>query len=240
MRGPYLIAVCDILGFSELVERHSLDSVVDDAVGWFRKALNHSLLGGTFAASPPQTRELENHPHVSVAWFSDTILLYTKHDTDVAVGELLQAVGSLLFETILGGVTKIRAGIAYGEAHMDPANSIYVGLPIVEAYRLEKRQQWAGAALAPSACARLAACGPSGEIARWWVTSWDVPLEGGASTTTLAVNWNRCVHDPIWRLRWSESSEMPTDEASLSLKEKFMNTKRFHEALCEDCNRREA
>lgn len=235
MRDRYLIAVCDILGFSELVSNHPLDSVVNNAIGWFRKALNHSVLGGTFAATPPATRELESHVHVSVAWFSDTVLLYTKHDTDEAVGELLQCVASLLFETILGGTTKIRAGIAYGDAYMEQENSIYVGMPIVEAHKLEQKQQWAGAALAPSACDRVAACGPSDAVARWWVTPWEVPLRDGTTTTTLAVNWNKCVHAPTWRLRWSESSELPTPDANPSVSAKFINTKRFHEAHCEDC-----
>jgi hypothetical protein len=192
MRDHYLIAVCDILGFSKLVESQSLDSVINDGVGWFRKALRHSILGGPFPTEPPPTQDLETNAHVSVVWFSDTIVLFTKHDTDEAVGELLQAVASLLFETILEGVTKVRAGLAYGEAFMDSSNSIYVGQPIIEAYRLEKMQQWAGAALAPSACARLATCGREGEIARWWVTQWDVPLKAGASMKTLAVNWNKC------------------------------------------------
>ncbi len=194
MRSSYLIAVCDILGFSELVQRRSLDSVVDKTLASVRKALSHSLLGDPYPASPPPMRELDGNPHVSVALFSDTILLYTKHNTDEAVGELLQVMGWLLFETIVDDIW-IRAGIASGEAHMDPDNSIYVGKPIIEAYRLEQSQQWAGAALAHSACARLAAaCGRSGDVARWWVTPWDVPLKVG-SMPTLAVNWNRCTHE---------------------------------------------
>jgi hypothetical protein len=235
MRDHYFIAVCDILGFADFVVSKPLDSVVDDGIGWFRKALHHSIVGGPFPTTPPPTVDLETNPHVAVVWFSDTILLFTKHDTDAAVSELLQTLAALLFETILQGVTKIRAGVAYGEAFMDAGNSIYVGQPVVEAYRLEKSQQWAGAALAPSACARLSKCGRDGDIARWWVTEWDVPTKRGSSMKTLAVNWNLCVHDPSWRLRWSESSAVPPDDADESVAEKFRNTKRFHEALCEDC-----
>ena len=241
MHGKYLIAVCDILGFESIVRCNSIESVVDNALGWFRKALKHSLHGGTFPATAPPTRELENHEHVGVAWFSDTILFYTKHDTDEAVGALLQAVASLLFETIIAGLTKVRAGVAYGDVYVDPENSMYVGIPIVEAYKLEKVQQWAGAALAESACARLRQCGPSGDIARWWVTPWEVPMKDGrAPMKTLAVNWNHWVHDLGWRLRWSEGSDLPPEGAALELPdvyEKFVNTKYFHEMLCDDCKR---
>ena len=235
MQSQSLIAVCDILGFSNLVSERPLEEVVDNAVGWFRMALKHSVLGGDFATSPPPTRDLDDHPNVAVVWFSDTILFYTRRDTDEAVGELLQAVASLLFETILEGTTKIRAGVAYGEVYMDPENSIYVGVPIVEAHQLEEKQEWAGAALTPSACRRVRACGTAGEIARWWVTQWDVPLKCGTVEPTLAVNWNKGVHAPSWRLRWSESSELPPADANPSIVAKFENTRRFHNAHCEDC-----
>jgi hypothetical protein len=76
MRARYFIAVCDILGFSELVQKGPLDSVVSDALNWFRSALNQSIHGGQFPVRPPRMDELSSHPKVGVTWFSDTILLY--------------------------------------------------------------------------------------------------------------------------------------------------------------------
>ena len=241
MRDKCLIAVCDILGFSYLVEKNPLDSVVDNALGWFRQALNHSVHKGEFPSTFPPTRDLDSHQHVGVSWFSDTILFYTKDDTDEAVRQLLLTVGWLLFETMLEGTTRVRAGIAYGEAHIDKENSLYVGLPIIEAYNLEKQQQWAGAALTKSACARIPEYARTGKFADWWIVPYDVPLKGGEVLTTLAVNWNWGIHAPDWRLLWSKSSELPTEEAwanDASVCEKFLNTKRFHELHCHDCKRR--
>ena len=43
MKAQYMIAVCDILGFSKLIESNPLDKVVDHTLGWFRKALHHSI-----------------------------------------------------------------------------------------------------------------------------------------------------------------------------------------------------
>lgn len=238
MHGKYLVAVCDILGFSALVQSQPLDLVVKDALGWFSSALNHSIHRGNFPASPPPIRELDGHKHVGIAWFSDTILVYTKEDSDEAVADLLTSVAWLLFETIVEGTTKVRAGISYGDAFIDRANSLYVGEPIIEAYRLQERQQWAGAALTPAACARVPKTGSPGEHARWYVTPWNVPMKDHEPMATLAVNWNRGIHAPSWRLRWSVTSDLPPEPNSVeeqSLYEKYLNTKHFHEAHCHDC-----
>lgn len=238
MRGNYLIAVCDILGFSALVANKPLEEVIDGSITWFRRALNHSILKKSFPDSAPPTAELDGNNHVGVAWFSDTILLYTKEDTDEAVRELLQVVAWLVFETILDGKTMIRAGIAYGEAYIEPENSIYIGKAIIDAYELEKIQEWAGAALCSSAVLRIPELARSGKFVDWWVVPWAVPLKHKQTMLTLAINWNLGIHAPDWRLRWSRKSDMPekSDWATNKiLSEKFMNTKLFHEAHCIYC-----
>jgi hypothetical protein len=121
--------------------------------------------------------------------------------------------------------------------------SLYVGRPIIEAHRLEEDQQWAGAALTASACDRIPQTGHPGELARWYSTPWEVPIKKQEPLSTLAVNWNRGVHAPEWRLRWSPTSALPPEPRSSEEQgacEKFLNTKRFHEAHCRDCTPREA
>ena len=230
--------MCDILGFSKLVETNELRDVVDHAIGWFRKALHHSLHKDTFPEHVPATPDLDRHPHVGVAWFSDTVLLYTKSDSDESIRELLATVGWLLFETITEGTTRIRAGIAYGEAFIDPDNSLYVGKSIVDAYLLEQSQQWVGAALSPSAMERVPEVARTGQFADWWVIPYDVPVKGQPPLRTLAVNWNLGIHAPGWRFLWSKQSELPTADdwaRDESVCKKFVNTKAFHEMHCRIC-----
>jgi hypothetical protein len=74
MRQNYMVAVCDVLGFSRLVEKSSLEDVVNGAFGWLRKTLHHSLHKREFPAEIPRKDEFLGNDHIGVAWFSDTIL----------------------------------------------------------------------------------------------------------------------------------------------------------------------
>ena len=238
MKAQYMIAVCDILGFSKLIESNPLDKVVDHALGWFRKALHHSIHKNGFPEKVPQAIDLEGHKDIGVALFSDTIFLYTLRDDDEAVRQLINTVGWLIFETILGG-TRIRGGVSYGEAFIDKENAIFVGSPIIEAYRLEQSQQWAGAALTHAARERIPTYVRSGEYADWWVIPYDIPLKNDLTFETLAINWTWGFHHPDWRPRWSRESESPLNkdwEERPDTCEKFLNTKTFHDTICWQCN----
>jgi hypothetical protein len=130
MKAKYTIAVCDILGFSSLVERASLDDIVNDTLTWLSKALHHSLHGGNFSDGSMTLTELQAHPNVGLSWFSDTILLFTRRNDNDCLQSLLQCLSWLLFETMYVSTVRVRCGISYGEAFIDPENSLFVGLPI--------------------------------------------------------------------------------------------------------------
>jgi hypothetical protein len=100
MQGLYAIALCDILGFSDLVRQTDLHSLVERHLAWLRRSLHHSLHKHTFPAEIPTIVELNAHEKLGIAWFSDTLLFYTRMDDDDALRELYQTVGWLLFETM--------------------------------------------------------------------------------------------------------------------------------------------
>jgi hypothetical protein len=238
MKGQYMVAVCDILGFSDLIENNPLEVVVERSLGWFRKALHHSLHKSGFPSEIPTKAAMEMHEHLGVAWFSDTVLLYSLRDDDEAVRQLIATVGWLIFENIVAGRTRIRAGVSYGEAFIDHQNSIFVGKAILEAYRLEQRQQWSGAALTEAATNRIPEGLRSGKFADWWVIPYDVPVKGDLTIPSLAVDWTWGFHGPRWRMAWSPTSEMPADADWLNKPDvcrKFVNTKQFHDAVCRHC-----
>lgn len=144
----------------------------------------------------------------------------------------------LLFETI-HGTTRIRAGIAYGDAFIDPKNAMYVGEPIIDAYLLEQQQQWSGAALTKSAYERVPEFARKGRFADWPILPYNVPLKDNKAISTLAVNWTYGIHNQL-TFYWSPKSEQPTSEDwtnKPSVCEKWKNTKQFHFDVCSQCRR---
>lgn len=238
MYGNYMVAMCDILGFSTLVEDRPLEEVVEGTVEWYQRSLHHAVHNRECPEHVPTLSELQDQELLGVTWFSDTILIYTLEDTDDAIRQLLSAVGWLTFETIFSHSQSVRSGIAYGYAYMDPENERYVGQPIVDAYRMEGCQQWSGGALTEEAVQRVPEPARDGEYADWWVTPYDVPMKK-RKYETLAIEWTLGIHGPDGDVRWSSDSAEPTDEdweTRRSVCEKWQNTREFHHRVCRWCN----
>lgn len=238
VKKNYTIALCDILGFSSLVQRNPLDAVVHDAVGWFQQSMCHAMSKDSWPDATPTLADIDRNALIGIALFSDTILIWTKVDEDDALRELIQTVAWLTFANISGN-TKIRGGISYGEAFIDPANSLFVGTAIIDAYSIESRQQWSGVALTESAVNRVPPFVHDGRFSDWPIVPYDVPLKQGATIPTLAVNWTYGIHRDL-RMDWSASKAEPTEEewkTKPSICEKWRNTRQFHADICQHCNR---
>jgi len=240
MYGNYTIAFCDILGFRNLVNKNQLEPIISNNLGWFRKALHHSIHRAEFPGQIPSLRELQNQVNLGIVWFSDTVLLYTLQDTDECLQSLMSTIGWLIFETIYYPDTRIRCGVSYGEAYLDQENSIYVGKALIDAYNLEQQQAWCGAALTPTAVQRLPSEARSGKFPHWWTIPYDVPLKEEQQINTLAINWTWGIHHKrnFNFLPWSGSSPEPTEtdwQTQPDVCEKWKNTKTFHDKVCSQC-----
>ena len=237
MYSTYTIAICDILGFEKLVAGIQLERIIDNSINWLRRAIHHSIFQSGFPENVPTLDELQKHSHIGIAWFSDTILLYTRQDTDECLLSLISTLYWLLFETMFTSQTRLRCGVSYGKAYMDQANSIYVGMAIVEAYHLEKRQSWAGGALTQDAVKRIPELYRSGEYADCSVIPYKVPIKNGEYFDTLAINWTTGIHTGL-KFQWSSKSSEPTEkdwELRRDVCEKWRNTKKFHDDVCHWC-----
>lgn len=236
--AKYTVAICDILGFSNLVKERALNEVVQIHLGRLRKALHHSIHKGDFPSDPPSLESLQDQEQLGLAWFSDTVLLYTLEDNDENLRSLTAALGWLLFETIWQVGTRVRCGVSYGEAFIDIKNSIYVGEPLIEAHRIEQDQAWSGGCLTHRAVERLPADAHSGRSAHWFLVPYHVPLKEGRKLETLAIDWTTGLHRRL-DLRWSATHAAPPEEEwqkRPGVCEKWQNTKTFHDQVCRYCN----
>lgn len=241
MSSKYMVAICDILGFTQHVRNNTADRVVSDVLGRLRKSLYHSIHKNGFPKDVPPLSELQNHAHIGLALFSDTILLYTREDTDESIRSFVNMLSWLVFETMFMQNTRIRCGVDYGLAVIEPENSIYVGIPIIEAFKLEKKQQWSGGAFTEAACNRIPHYARDGNDVNWWVVPYEVPLKDCGRMQTLAIDWTWGLHDRKFDLSWSHNSKEPTPndwQSNFDICEKWQNTKNFHDSVCVWCGNR--
>ncbi|MGH9424004.1 MAG: hypothetical protein ACRD3J_28775 [Thermoanaerobaculia bacterium] len=231
-----LVAIADILGFSKLVEKQPPEIVVRESIGWARRCLYHALFRSGFPDEPPPFEEFRRHPHVGVAWFSDTVLLYARTDSDEDASFLIHTCSWLLFETIVWAKARMRLGVAYGELLIDDENSVHVGLAIVHANETEKRQEWSGGALHATAEGRLKPL-----LSGLPIVSYEVPVKPASSAKVVvtrldqAIEWPSEIHislEFLWSPTHPEATEDIAGEAG-DIVRKFENTRLFHDEVCE-------
>ena len=88
------------------------------------------------------------------AWFSDTFLIYAEDDSldsfNVIEKTCRWFVTSLIWHNI-----PVRGSLSCNQLYVDHANSLYLGLGLLEAYEWGENQDWIGFLLCPSSIQRL-------------------------------------------------------------------------------------
>lgn len=235
MKSVRMHALCDILGFKQMVTSNKLDHVVERGLGWLSRVLHHAIHRSDFPDASSCWSELCSDSQLGVMWFSDTFLFYTREDTDDSIRRLLQVLAWMHFETIVSHRAMLRSAVTYGESYIDEESSIAVGKPIVEAYELEREQDWSGGILSRKAVLRLPHVVQQNGDFNWWVVPYKVPFKNDKHCQSLAINWTQGLLPPGWQMNWSEESSNPTDEdlrESPDIAAKFQNTKRFYMQVC--------
>jgi class 3 adenylate cyclase len=188
VRGNVAVAMIDILGFSDLSRHESPQRIFEEV---FEPLVQVRRNAATVAAALSGRRE-----EVFTLAFSDTILVYRPERSDFRThGRLppqlcIKLVGATVADIIQKGLRRerpilFRGAIAWGECLINPVEPrCFIGAPIVEAYRLEREQEWGGAVLAPSAAVAF------GEPEDLTFVPYEVPLKNGRSmANAMAVNW---------------------------------------------------
>lgn len=183
--------MCDVLGFGDLVMSSSLEHVVDRYGGLLMVANQVRRRASSIFADP-----VENTASVRATILSDAIILTSAEvrpsRTVVDLGpisDFFEAMSSVLQASVIVGLP-LRAGVAFGECYVDLRTGIFVGRPIVDAYRAEGHQEWIG-----GACHVSCEESPYFDRIREWsnVVPYDVPTKPARGGTV----------DPATRLRYA-------------------------------------
>ncbi|PIR21171.1 MAG: hypothetical protein COV45_00055 [Deltaproteobacteria bacterium CG11_big_fil_rev_8_21_14_0_20_47_16] len=132
------VGLIDLLGFKNLVKSPDPSK----GLAWLLSEVEKIRI------CVERTVELEGWKLAEFAWFSDTIVFYTEDDSDISLLGLVACVSRFLFES-LGEGFPARGAITHGELHVGKGQGDIVGRALVDAYELEKKQDWCGAIIAP-------------------------------------------------------------------------------------------
>ena len=149
----YLVAVIDVLGFSKRLETIGLRQMY---------RLYSDLISVAFMPNvddPPWKRLLTPigdglfvpalaHLPLNYAYFSDTLLMWVPLEPNRVV-LFLERLAAVFCEALRLQIP-LRGALSIGEAIMHKASNTYLGMPVIEAVRLEKAQLWIGLACGAS------------------------------------------------------------------------------------------
>lgn len=212
MAHERLLFYFDILGFKKLVLRDSLEEMVRrfdeiySALGATaiqyetRQAEAVSILATVerqdaieSSGRPGKRLAFETTTQMTLLIMSDSIIIYSKplsrDDADFR-GRLsaMLRIGRAVLDKLLEYNLPSRGALSFGEFHADPADGVYVGKALVEAYECAESQDWIGAVVAPSLSADVEAMYRASAVAEWrnnramalpgWdYRLWDVPIK---------------------------------------------------------------
>ena len=162
-------------------------------------------------------------------FFSDSVILYTAHDSGDDLIAILIVAGALFGESLRTCVP-LRGGIAHGRFQMDPQKAIFMGESLVRAHRIGEDAQWLGIVLDE----RIAEAARETTL-REYVVAWDIVGKDGNETTRRVLNWVKLYADslkkpPITLAEFYQPFERlfgPYDALTLEVRRKYENTVAF-------------
>jgi hypothetical protein len=219
------IALFDILGFKHFVEDNLLEHVAIKFRTFLLKTEFTELLSRDMTKT--DDGKLKFKPALlSYRVFSDTIITYTADTSFESLYALLRFCSGLLYSNFMGGLM-LRGAITRGDIFID--DEIIIGKPIVQAYSMERQQEWIGCWIADECIENIEATVKE-KLARKYLVQYAIPLKSGVANLKWALNWAA-------PFRFSElleteiagiyESMFKIDEITWDVKRKFDNTSLF-------------
>jgi len=142
--GERFVAFFDILGFGSWVENEGSKKVFTYVRGFLNLMVRSSIPGNTVHQDMSVDIQKSDIGYIN---FSDSILFYSVDDSYQCLKAMLRICGEFMNVVICGPSRLLRGAIAHGEFYADPEANAYVGKALIDAYRLEREQNWIGLSL---------------------------------------------------------------------------------------------
>lgn len=139
--GKRFVAFFDLLGFSSWLEADGSAEVFMYVRGFLNLMIRASLPGSV--VHPDMSVTLKDSD-VGFINFSDSIVFYSRDDSDACFDTMVQVCGEFMNGVITGPSRMLRGAISHGEFYADPDANAYVGQALIDAYHLESAQDWLG------------------------------------------------------------------------------------------------
>jgi hypothetical protein len=220
------LAFIDLLGFSRTVA----DEPIEHVAFIIRKF--QSITRSIVSRANRYRRTHGRNPGLKsrIRIFSDLVLVYTEGDTQDDCMDIVEVTSKILWLSFFHGLLP-RGAIAWGEMVVGPF--VTVGRPLVEAYALEARQDWAGASVCDSVIVWDAHHGRTADnkssilecMTGAWLIPWAVPTKDGTSEQRLAVNWLGFDQRRLLHRRFCDPVGLPEP---IDARRKLSNTESFY------------
>lgn len=142
----YLILFFDVLGFSDLVQRRGMRSILaqyERMTEIVRGRSGAQLVLGAGAGGVSETYVMSWYS----TYFSDSILIWTEYLIPSMADPAIAMAREVFCDCLVNGLP-LRGGMAAGPAIMNNERGIYLGDPLIDAVRAEQAQDWAGIGVA--------------------------------------------------------------------------------------------
>jgi hypothetical protein len=120
--------------------------------------------------------------------FSDTIVMYSVADNDADLRAIIYLCNEI-FSRALHRRIPMRRGIAHGTFIVYPERNLFVGPPLVEAYRLGEEGQWLGTVIDEYTAGRAREADLKAGGGDPLIVSWHVPLKAAWYDIRNVINW---------------------------------------------------
>jgi hypothetical protein len=134
------VAYIDVMGFKDMVARTSHDEIYE----MMKKIESYKSIAIT-------TKWIgESQDLVTTTTYSDSIMIYSKDESDDSLDYLISSVSALAYGLFIESIPH-KGSIAFGKMTLDKENSIFFGQPLIDAYLLQEELNFYGIIIHASA-----------------------------------------------------------------------------------------